>query len=170
MLSKEAQLTAQRFLWGYVGGWLIILVIVLLATHASRILADRARAALRSGRTRDAIRYGRWAVPLNPFDGNGYLVLGEALAAAGRPNEASGELMAGIALLKRRGIYVSAREYYILGCEEEKAARLLPAGYWLRRAHLLAARDWWRQAADMHEGDWSRLAEEKLKEGGADVS
>jgi len=167
MLSKEAQLAAQRFWWGYVGGWLIILMIVLLATHASRILADRARAALRSGRTRDAIRYGRWAVPLNPLDGNGYLVLGEALAVADRPEEAAGELMAGIALLKRRGIYVSAREYYILGCEEEKAARLLPAGYWLRRAHLLAARDWWRQAADMHEGDWSRLAEEKLKQGGS---
>jgi len=104
---------------------------------------------------------------LNPLDGNGYLVLGEALAAAGRPNEATRELMNGIGLLEDRGIHVSAREYYILGCEEEKAARLLPAGYWLRRARLLAARGWWRRAADMHEGDWSRLAEEKLKEGGS---
>jgi len=167
MMAKEAQLTTYRFFWGLYGGLGIWLAIVLSAVLGSRILADRARGALRSGRARDAIRYGTWSIRLDPTNGNGRIVLGKALAAAGRWDEAAGELMVGIAQQKLRGAYVSAREYYILGCDYEKAARLLPAGDWLRRARLLAARDWWRQAADMHEGDWSRLAEEKLKEGGS---
>ena len=168
MLSKDAQLTTYRVLCTMFGSCAVFwFLCVYLPGLGSGILAVRAREALQSGRTRDAIRYGTWSIRLDPTNGDGRIVLGEALAVADRPEEAAHELMAGIAVLKARGIYVSTREYYILGCEYEKAGRLRPARDWLRRAYLLAARDWWRQAADMHEGDWSRLAEEKVKQGGS---
>ena len=167
-MAKEAQLTANGVLWTVFGSFAVFwFVCIYLPSLGSGILADRARAALQSGRTRDAIRYGTWSIRLDPTNGNGRIVLGRALAAAGRWDDAAGELMVGIAQQKLRGAYVSAREYYVLGCDYEKAARLLPAGDWLRRARLLAARGWWRRAADMHEGGWSRVAEEKLKEGGS---